>query len=236
MGPAANGGVCRNPPAAPRKKPPGGAARPHDPRMFAGIVAGTGEVLRAEKLGAGGAALRLAVDVSCLRRRPADGASVSVAGVCLTVVRTRGKTAWFDVIGETVRRTTLGSLRAGDRVNLEGSLRLGGEIGGHLVDGHVQGVGEVTRVRRLADERRVTIRAPREVRETLVPKGYVTVDGASLTVAALDRTGFTVALIPTTLRLTTLGDAVVGTRVNLEGDPMGRRFAEWMRNRRVRSR
>ncbi|MCG3134430.1 MAG: Riboflavin synthase [Planctomycetes bacterium] len=212
--------------------------------MFAGIVAGTGEVLRAEP-GAAGTALRLVVDVSCLARRPADGASVAVSGVCLTVVssaisrvrKARRTTATFDVIGETIRKTTLGRVRAGDRVNLEGSLVYGDEIGGHLLDGHVQGTGEVVRAEPRGDQRLLTIRAPKRVTETLVPEGYVAVDGASLTVAALGRGTFSVALIPTTLRLTTLGGAERGTPVNLEGDPVGRRFAEWMRRRsRVRSR
>jgi riboflavin synthase alpha subunit len=215
--------------------------------MFAGIVAGTGRIV--EVTSAPGAALRLGVDVSVLRRKLVLGASVSVSGVCLTVVRsTRARStgvrstpvrstcgrAWFDVVGETIRRTTLGDLREGDVVNLEGALRLGDEVGGHLVEGHVDGVGEVTAVDVRADETWMTIRAPREVHGTLAEKGYVTVHGASLTVASLgkpraDGSGaFSVALIPTTLGLTTLGTAVVGTRLNLEGDPVGRHVRRWM--------
>jgi riboflavin synthase len=213
--------------------------------MFAGIVAGTGTVSGVARTE--GAALRLTVDVGVLRRRLVPGASVCVAGACLTVVRatpSRGPTrrAAFDVIGETVRRTTLGGLAPGAPVNLEGALRLGAEVGGHQVTGHVDGVGEVLSAERRGDETWMTIRAPREVHETLVPKGWVAVDGCSLTVAGLGRAArdgsgtFSVALIPTTLAITTLGRAGPGTRVNLEGDPLGKQVARWMTARGVRTR
>jgi riboflavin synthase len=200
--------------------------------MFGGIVAGKGTVTEISRTR--GAAIRLGVDIAVLGRRPARGASVSVAGVCLTVVRTAGRRAWFDVIGETIARTTLGSLRTGDSVNVEGALRVGDEVGGHFVEGHVQGVGTVARTVRRRDETRLVIRAPRDVLATLAPKGYVAVDGASLTVAALTRTTFTVALIPETLARTTLGAARAGTRVNLEGDPIGRHVARWLSVLRTR--
>lgn len=228
----------------PKKAGTGGSAASNR-GMFAGIVAGTGRVLATEPVE--GAALRLVLDVSVLGRALRPGASVSVAGTCLTVVRARpargtSRRAEFDVVGETVRRTTLGALRKGDPVNLEGALRLGDEIGGHQVSGHVDGVGEVVSAERRGDETWMTFRAPREVSETLVPKGWVAVDGCSLTVAALGRAGrsggeFSVALIPTTLAITTLGRAVPGTRVNLEGDSLGRHVARWLAARgRVRSR
>lgn len=201
--------------------------------MFGGIVAGRGKVLAVGP--AAGAAVRLDVDVRVLRRELAAGASVAVSGVCLTVVRATRRRAAFDVVGETLRRTTLGALRPGDEVNLEGALRVGDEVGGHGVSGHVDGVGEVAAVERRDDETWMSIRAPAEVFETLAPKGFVTVDGASLTVAALGPGRvFHVALIPTTLAVTTLGGADVGTRVNLEGDPIGRHVARMLRGRRGR--
>ena len=217
--------------------------------MFGGIVAGLGRITAVKPVA--GAAIRLSVDTSVLRRRLVPGASVSVSGVCLTVVRASPatgatRTAAFDVVGETVRRTTLGGLRPGDPVNLEGALRAGDEVGGHQVSGHVDAVGEVVGVQRRADETWMTFRAPAAVHDTLVPKGWVAVDGCSLTVAELgDDDTFSVALIPTTLALTTLGRARVGTRVNLEGDPLGKHVAKWMAaragrkpsvRRRVRSR
>lgn len=201
--------------------------------MFGGIVAGRGRVLAVGT--AAGAALRMTVDVRVLGRTPVPGASVAVSGVCLTVVRAARGRAEFDVVGETVRRTTLGGLRAGDEVNLEGALRVGDEIGGHQVQGHVDGVGAVVGVERRSDETWMTVKAPRAVHDTLVEKGWVTVHGASLTVAALGaRSTFSVALIPTTLERTTLGTATVGTRVNLEGDPLGRHVARWLAARKRR--
>ncbi|MCE9634173.1 MAG: riboflavin synthase [Planctomycetes bacterium] len=211
--------------------------------MFGGIVAGLGRIVSVKPTA--GAALRLDVDVSVLRRRLVPGASVSVSGVCLTVVRAApagrvSRRASFDVVGETVRRSTLGGLAPADVVNLEGALRGGDEVGGHQVSGHVDGVGEVVAVDRRADETWMTIRAPRDVHDTLVPKGWVAVDGCSLTVAELgpaSRTHgtFSVALIPTTLAITTLGRAEPGAHVNLEGDPLGKHVAKWMAARAVLS-
>ena len=194
--------------------------------MFGGIVAGRGRVLSVEE--GEGAALRLEVDVSALGRTPRPGDSIAVAGVCLTVVSHAGGRAVFDVVGQTVRLTTLGGLAAGDLVNLEGALRVGDEIGGHQVQGHVDAVGTVRAVERRADETWMTIEAPPDVLDTLAPRGWVAVDGASLTVADLGTDTFSVALIPTTLALTSLGDAGPGTRVNLEGDPVGKHVRRWM--------
>jgi riboflavin synthase len=202
--------------------------------MFGGIVACRGEVYRVGPVP--GADRRIVVRIGALRRKPGRGDSISVSGVCLTVAAVHGKLAAFDVVGETIRRTTLGGLREGDDVNLEGALRVGDEIGGHQVSGHVDGVGVVRKVERRADETWMTIAAPRAVRDTLVEKGFVAVDGASLTVAALGRGMFSVALIPTTLEVTTLGRAAKGTRVNLEGDALGKHVAAWLRGRRRSSR
>lgn len=206
--------------------------------MFGGIVAGRGRVVEVAQ--APGAARRIVVDISVLRRRPGRGDSVSVAGTCLTVVATTGRRAAFDVIGETVRCTTLGGLSEGDEVNLEGALRVGDEIGGHQVSGHVDGVGTVRCVERRRDETWLTIAAPRDVHETLVPKGFVAVDGASLTVASLGDRTFSVGLIPATLDITTLSRLVAGSRVNLEGDALGKHVRRWLESaaskfRKVRS-
>lgn len=197
--------------------------------MFSGIVAGRGKVLEVGAVA--GAALRIVVDIAVLPRMPRRGDSVSVAGVCLTVVSVAKRRATFDVVGETVRRSTLGALQAGEEVNLEGALRVGDEIGGHEVSGHVDGVGRVRAVESRPDETWVTIDAPRAVHETLVSKGFVAVDGASLTVAALSVRSFSVALIPTTLEVTTLGRLAKGSRVNLEGDALGKQVTRWLTER-----
>lgn len=216
-------------PAKPEGRKKGGQRRigSSNSSMFGGIVAGRGRVEAVEAVA--GAALRLHVDLEPLGERVvAHGESIAVNGVCLTVVDCASGRASFDVIGETLRRTTLGSLRVGDLVNLEAALRVGDPVGGHEVQGHVDAVGTIRGIERRSDETWMTIAAPDVVHRTLVEKGWVTVDGASLTVAALHADAFSVALIPTTLALTTLAGVHEGSNVNLEGDPLGRHLARWM--------
>jgi len=201
-------------------------------RMFTGIVVGKGRVV---SIGAGvGAARRIVLDVSALKRRPHRGDSIAVAGTCLTVAGLRGRLAAFDVVGETMRRTTLGALAPGAEVDLEDALRVGDAVGGHEVSGHVDGVGRVTSVEKRKDGTRVRIAVGKDVLATLVPQGFVAVDGASLTVAALSRGAFDVELIPTTLAVTTLARLAKGSRVNVEGDPIGKHVAKWLAARRRR--
>jgi len=183
--------------------------------MFTGIIEATGTV---EALDAREGGARLAVttelDVGALPL----GASIAVDGVCLTVIeRAAGRFA-ADLGPETLARTTLGALRSGARVHLERPLRLGDALGGHLVTGHVDGVGEVVGRRELGTALELDIAAPAEVAATLVPKGSVTVAGASLTINAVAGARFSVTLIPHTLAVTTLGTLGVGASVNLEGD------------------
>jgi riboflavin synthase len=154
-----------------------------------------------------------------MREGLAIGASVAVAGVCLTVtgIEPDGGVV-FDAIRETQERTTLGALRQGDRVNVERSARAGDEIGGHEVSGHVDGTAEIVAVERTPGNHVVTFRASRELLRYIFPKGFVALDGCSLTVVAVEREAgiFTVHLIPETLRVTTFGARREGDRVNLE--------------------
>src|SRR5919205_239564 len=141
------------------------------------------------------------------------GDSIAIAGVCLTVIGRQDDTLTFVVVPETIERTTFGGLTAGTRVNIEPSLRAGEPLGGHIVQGHVDGVGT------LRERAELTwFDAPEEINRYCVEKGSIAVDGTSLTVAAVDDTGFAVALIPHTLEVTTLGALEPGTRVNLEVD------------------
>ncbi len=186
--------------------------------MFTGLVESLGQV---EAIGRNGAGRRLTARV------PADwglrlGESVAVNGVCLTVVAVEAGRLVFDLAEETLRVTTLGDLAPGDPVNLERPLRLGARLGGHLVLGHVDGVGRVVAVEPEGAGRRATVAVPPALRPLLIPKGSVAVDGVSLTVAGLDATAFSVALIPHTLAVTTLGVRGVGARVNLEMDVIGK--------------
>ncbi|MDE2487680.1 MAG: riboflavin synthase [Alphaproteobacteria bacterium] len=155
------------------------------------------------------------------------GASISHAGCCLTVVE-KGQ-GWFavEVSGETLAVTTLADWREGRRVNLERAARVGDELGGHIVSGHVDGVGEVLSVESEGGSHRVRIRAPRPLHRFIAPKGSVAVEGVSLTVNEVEDDVFGVNLIPHTWEVTTLGELRVGSRVNLEIDMLARYLARW---------
>jgi riboflavin synthase len=150
------------------------------------------------------------------------GDSIAVNGVCLTVVAHESGTLAFDAVPETLARTSLGALDHGSRVNLEPALRAGEALGGHYVQGHVDGVGTVRSVEPEGDGKRVWFDAPPEINRYVVEKGSIAVDGTSLTVAGVDDDGFAVALIPHTLEATTLGALEPGDPVNLEGDVLAK--------------
>jgi riboflavin synthase len=155
------------------------------------------------------------------------GASISHAGCCLTVVE-KGD-SWFavEVSGETLDVTTLGDWTAGRRVNLERAARVGDELGGHIVSGHVDGIGEVLSVEEEGGSHRVRIRAPRPLHRFIAPKGSITIEGVSLTVNEVEDDVFGVNLIPHTWEVTTLGALTSGARVNLEIDMLARYLARW---------
>ena len=184
--------------------------------MFTGIVEERGLV---GAMGGG----RLVVDAHTVVRDSDVGASVSVNGVCLTVVERTDTSLRFDLSEQTLERTCLGDLRPGDPVNLERPVTLVARLGGHLVQGHVDGVGQVTRVE--VDDSggaRVSIRLPGELSRYVVERGSIAIDGVSLTIAAVDDDEITVALIPHTLAVTTLGLAAPGRRLNVEADVIAR--------------
>jgi riboflavin synthase len=180
--------------------------------MFTGIVEERGTVAELD-------ATRLTVGCRTVVSDAEVGASVAVNGVCLTVVERSDDRLAFDLSEETLRRTSFSRLSEGDPVNLERPLTLSSRLGGHLVQGHVDGVGEVFAVEPNGEGGAwLTVRAPGGLRRYLVEKGSVCVDGVSLTVAALGRDTFSVALIPHTLDVTTLGSVRAGDPVNLEVD------------------
>lgn len=184
--------------------------------MFTGLVEEMGRV-RAVVAHAAGA--RLEIEATKVLEDAALGASIAVNGCCLTVVELAP--GWFaaDAVEETLRRTGLGTLAAGEGVNLERPVRLSDRLGGHLVQGHVDGVGEIVGREELADgSTRVAVAAGRSLLRYVVEKGSIAVDGVSLTVAGVDRDGFDFALIPHTATVTTLGEKRVGESVNLEVD------------------
>jgi riboflavin synthase len=183
--------------------------------MFTGIVEELGRVRSLEDRAG---AARLVVDCATVNRDSSVGDSVAVNGVCLTAVEVAGEALSFDLARETLDRSTLGGLRAGDPVNLERPLTLTTRLGGHLVQGHVDGVAAVRSVDRNGAEASIRIALPSSLRPYVVEKGSIAVDGVSLTVTVVDDEGFEVALIPHTLAATTLGERGPGDGVNLEAD------------------
>lgn len=217
--------------------------------MFSGIIQSTGRVVKKNPRADGSLGLtldiggllgadRLRTEDTDMEDFPEYGASICVNGCCLTVARRDEpeRTLGFDVIPESLSRTTLGSLVEGDLVNLEQSVRPTTRLDGHMVQGHVEGVGEVLSI----DETEgwvARIAPPRELMPTIVPKGSIAVEGVSLTIAGVEvRAGggggsggwFEIALIPTTLSLTTLGMLKPGSKVNLETDVMARTTVHWL--------
>lgn len=187
--------------------------------MFTGLIREVGVVERVEGDANG---IRLVVRAPSTAHGTAVGDSVSVAGVCLTVVGVDDETLAFDAVPETLARTSLGRLSAGARANLEPALRAGEALGGHYVQGHVDAAGTVRSVDREGDGARLWVDAPPDVLRYAVEKGSIAVEGASLTVATLDETGFAVALVPHTLAATTFGELRPGDPVNLEVDVLAK--------------
>jgi riboflavin synthase len=201
--------------------------------MFTGIVTDIGEVLgvkpRADDLH------RLKIACTYPRVGIADGASIACSGVCLTVVGAgeEGGRTWFaaDAAAETLRLTTAGTWRHGSRINLERALRIGDELGGHLVSGHVDGVAELISREDLTDMARLDFRAPPSLARFIAQKGSVALDGVSLTVNSVTDDALSVLIIPHTLKATTLCALRAGARVNLEVDQMARYAARLMEGR-----
>jgi riboflavin synthase len=196
--------------------------------MFSGIVSALGEVLDVEEKSEGLRRLHIACDYD-----PASiaiGASIACSGICLTVVE-RGTTnarPFFavDTAAETLRLTTAGAWRRGTRINLERSLRLGDELGGHLVSGHVDGIAELVTRDDFLDSAAFALRVPNGLSRFIAAKGSVALDGVSLTVNKVDGAIFTVMLIPHTLQVTTFGALEPGARLNLEVDQLARYVAQ----------
>jgi riboflavin synthase len=190
--------------------------------VFTGLVREVGRVL-AFRQG------RLTVEAPATAGDTQVGDSVAIDGVCLTVVAVDGSTFGFDAVPETLARTALSTLDRDSSVNLEPSLRAGEPLGGHYVQGHVDGVATVRSISPEGDSRRIWFDTPAGLLRYVVEKGSIAVQGASLTVAAVDGAGFAVALIPHTLEVTTFGALAVGDRVNLEVDVLAKYVEKLLR-------
>jgi riboflavin synthase len=187
--------------------------------MFTGIVR---EVGRTAAISGHEGGIRLEIEAPATAGATSLGDSVSIDGCCLTAVAVDGGRIAFDAVPETLARTSLGNLSKGGRVNVEPALRAGEPLGGHYVQGHVDGVGVVRSVADEGQGRRIWIDAGADILRYAVEKGSIAVQGTSLTVAALDEAGFAVALIPHTLEVTTLGELEPGRPVNLEVDVLAK--------------
>ncbi|MBL7214074.1 MAG: riboflavin synthase [Phycisphaerae bacterium] len=183
--------------------------------MFTGIIETVGTVRQVLPKGS---QMRLVIDINRIAEGTALGDSIAVSGVCLTVCKLAGTEATFDVSGETIAKSGLKTLKAGAKVNLERAMSADGRFGGHIVQGHVDGVGRITAIRKQSDFAVFRIEASADLLDQMVSKGSVAVDGISLTVAKLDTTGFEIAIIPTTLQETTWQYAKIGDTVNIETD------------------
>jgi riboflavin synthase len=198
-------------------------------RMFTGIITDIGEVLALEQAGDLRARIGTGYDIGGID----IGASIACDGVCLTVIALGASPRnWFDVqiSAESVSKTNIGGWTPGHRLNLERALKVGDELGGHIVSGHVDGLAEVVAMRREGDSTRVTFRAPHALAGFIAPKGSVALNGTSLTVNEVEGTDFGVNFIPHTQVATTWGAVAVGDRINLEVDTMARyvaRLRDW---------
>jgi riboflavin synthase len=193
--------------------------------VFTGIIEALGRVTRVE---AQGEKTRLAIEAPDVTDGLPIGASVAVNGACLTVVAVRPGEVAFEVVRETLDRTSLGDVRIGSRVNLERALRADGRLDGHIVQGHVDGTGRVRAIERRDDDVRFAVECEPEFAALLVPKGSIAIDGVSLTLVQVGAAGFDVALIPHTLAATNLGDRQPGDRVNLEADVLGKYVQKYL--------
>jgi riboflavin synthase len=197
--------------------------------MFTGIVTDIGEVIAAEERAQG--LRRLTIACACDPASIAIGASICCSGVCMTAVATATNTFSVDAAAETLNVTTVGHWRTGTRINLERSLKMGDELGGHLVSGHVDGLAELAKREDLTDMARLILRVPRPLAHFIAQKGSVALDGVSLTINDVADNQFSVLIIPHTLSVTTLGAVKPGDSLNLEVDVMARYAARLMETR-----
>jgi len=183
--------------------------------MFTGLIQ---QVCTVRSLSKSGGSAALTIDLGQLANQAKTGDSIAINGSCLTVSKLAGASATFDVSGETLTKTTLGKLATGTKVNIELALRVDDRFGGHFVLGHVDNTATIKKIEKKADFATFTFAAPKDLLDQMVPKGSVAIDGISLTIAELNPDGFTVAVIPQTLKETTLGQAKINQKTNVEID------------------
>ncbi|HEX7274947.1 MAG TPA: riboflavin synthase [Nitrososphaeraceae archaeon] len=196
--------------------------------MFTGIVEGTGIVKSISKIRTAKRAAdkRIEIDIGKLSRGLREGDSVSVNGTCLTATSILRNSAFFEVVKETTKRTSLGLLKEGDKVNLERSLRINDRIEGHIVLGHVDGIGKIKDIVKIPSETKIWINVNKQIASLLVSKGSIAVDGISFTIVDVSNAAFSIALVPHTLAVTTFKNKKKGDKVNIEVDILSKYVAK----------
>lgn len=190
--------------------------------MFTGIVEGLGKIVKFDKKPKNRSAANMEISLGKLAKGLKVGDSVAINGVCLTAISIVRGMAEFEMIGETIERTNLGSLESGDKVNIERSLKVGDRLEGHFVLGHVDGVGIITKLEKQSNQIKIWIELPTKLSKYVTQKGSITVDGISLTVVDKLKNKFSVSIIPHTMKITNLLSKKTGDKVNIETDIFGK--------------
>ncbi len=190
--------------------------------MFTGIIEGLGNIVRFDKKTSNRSAARMKIKLGKIAKGLKIGDSVAINGVCLTAIHISKDVAEFEMVGETIQKTNLGSLQSGNKVNIERSLKVGERLEGHFVLGHVDGTGIISKMDKQPNQIKIWTKVPKELSKYIIKKGSVTVDGISLTVVDLLKDQFSVSIIPYTMKITNLSYKKVGDKVNIETDILGK--------------
>lgn len=190
--------------------------------MFTGIIEGLGNIVAFNKKTSNRSAAKMKINLGKIAKGLKVGDSVAINGVCLTAVNISKGITEFEMVGETIKKTNLGSLEHGDKVNIERSLKVGERLEGHFVLGHVDGVGIISKIEKQSNQIQIWIKIPKELLKHIIKKGSITIDGISLTVVDALKDQFSVSIIPHTMQITNLSYKKVGDKVNIETDILGK--------------
>ena len=190
--------------------------------MFTGIIEGLGNIVRFDNKTSNRSAAKMKIKLGKIAKGLKIGDSVAINGVCLTAINISKDIAEFEMVGETIKKTNLGTLQSGNKVNIERSLKVGQRLEGHFVLGHVDGVGIISKIEKQPNQIKIWTKVPKELSKYIIKKGSVTVDGISLTVVDVLKDNFSVSIIPHTMKITNLSYKKAGDKVNIETDILGK--------------
>jgi riboflavin synthase len=190
--------------------------------VFTGIIEGQGIVKKFDIKTKNRSAAKMGIDLGDLAKGLQIGDSVAINGVCLTATHISKNHTEFEMIGETLKKTNLGAIKAGDKVNIERSLQVGERMEGHFVLGHIDGTGKIVKIEKLSKEIKFWIELPKDLARFVVKKGSITIDGISLTLVDIIKNKISVCIIPHTMKITNLGSKKIGNKVNIETDILGK--------------